>query len=241
MKKAFILFVFSFLNYQTLAQSTSQGCVVNPSNVSPRGVKYLGDCLNGLAEGQGTITFNNGSTISGKFSKNILQDGIVEFYFNEDGATVIGPYVNKKLNGRFVGIDRYQMDVWTSNYVDGYYVGNSDDYFNLPEPQIGETQEFPIFTQTANPKYPFHSNFGILTLIPKTELALIYQYREGIGGKPSRRWLSTYDYRNNQHISTIYSVIIYHPILLPCISDIFFHSTLSANCPQAASASKPRE
>jgi hypothetical protein len=200
MKKAFILFVFSFLNYQTLAQSTSQGCVVNPSNVSPSGVKYLGDCLNGLAEGQGTITFNNGNTVSGKFSKNILQEGIVEFYFNSDGVTVIGPYKNGKLNGRFVGIDRHQMEVWTSNYVDGYYVGNSDDHFNLPEPQIGETLTFPIFTQSTDRKYPFQSNFRILTLIPKTELALISQYREGHGGKPSRRWLSTYDYRNNQSI-----------------------------------------
>jgi hypothetical protein len=200
MKKAIILFVFSILTCQMFAQSTGQGCVVNPSMVSPSGVKYTGGCLNGLAEGDGTITFSNGNTISGKFSKNILQDGIVEFYFNQDGAIAIGPYKNKKLNGRFVGIDRHQMKVWTSNYVDGHYVGNSDDYFNLPEPQIGETQTFPIFTQYSDPKYPFHSNFGIITLIPKTELALIYQYREGIGGKPSRRWLSTYDYRSNQSI-----------------------------------------
>ena len=201
MKKAIILFILSILTCQMFAQSTVQGCVVNPSMVSPSGVKYTGGCLNGLAEGDGTITFSNGNTISGKFSKNILQEGIVEFYFNEDGAIAIGPYKNKKLNGRFVGIDRHQMKVWTSNYVDGNYVGNSDDYFNLPEPQIGETQDFPIFAQSSDPKYPgVRSNFGILTLIPNTELALIFQYREGTGSKPTVRWLVTYNYRNNQTI-----------------------------------------
>ena len=200
MKKAIILFILSILTCQMFAQSTGQGCVVNPSMVSPSGVKYTGGCLNGLAEGDGTITFSNGNTISGKFSKNILQEGIVEFYFNEDGAIAIGPYKNKKLNGRFVGIDRHQMKVWTSNYVDGNYVGNSDDYFNLPEPQIGETQDFPIFAQSSDPKYPFQSNFQILTLIPTTEFALVEKFGKPTGSKWNVPWLSIYDYRSNQSI-----------------------------------------
>jgi len=189
-----------------VAHSTGQGCVVNPSMVSPSGVKYTGSCLNGLAEGDGTITFSNGNTISGKFSKNILQEGIVEFYFSENKSTIIGPYKNGKLNGRFVGIDKTNS-VYTVNYLEGRTVGNTDDYFNIPEPKVEASVSFPIsnsqfqisdFWHWLEPQnYAFRKD---QTLVPTKDLALIERSGKVSGSKTEVSWLSLYDYRNNQII-----------------------------------------
>jgi hypothetical protein len=202
MKKAIILFIFSILTSQMFAQSTGQGCVVNPSMVSPSGVKYTGGCLNGLAEGDGTITFSNGNTISGKFSKNILQEGIVEFYFSEDKSTIIGPYKNGKLNGRFVGVDKMNR-VYSVNYLDGRAVEGRDDLFNFPEPKMESTAALPVSNLFLPDVYhevgqTWRNRFKIN--IPFTELALIKRSGRPIGSKSDVTWLSLYDYRNNQII-----------------------------------------
>ncbi len=165
------VFCYGQHNSIVLVNKNETTCNVNPLSLTPSGVKYSGNCINGMADGIGKLTFSQGSSIKGTFNNNILQNGIVEYKFADSQNTFIGPYVNGKLNGRYIGLEPYKY-VTVNNYVDGNYVGNSPDYFNIPEPTKIYEKTFPLFSEWKNSNYPIETNFGQPFEIPNTSLKL---------------------------------------------------------------------
>ena len=177
-------------------------CNVNATNLTPNGgTKYSGGCVNGIAQGVGVLTFETGSTIKGIFKNNVLQDGIVEYKFSDDPALYIGPYKDRKLNGRFIRLDLSTGFVGVANFVDGNSVGNSSDYFNIPVPAQLAQEIFPIYQEFKEDKnYPLYWSYGDTYEIPKTFLKLFLIYKKLNNNGYARICLALYDYKNNKLI-----------------------------------------
>jgi len=178
-------------------------CNINPANISPSGVNYVGSCENGMANGTGILTFNNGDVLKGIFNNNKLQDGIIEYEFaSTPGLLLIGPMQNNSFNGRFISLDRNNGFVSVANYVNGKYVGNSNDYFNIPEPTIFGQEIFPVYQEFKEDKnYPIYYICGDSYDIPYTtqKLFTVHQ-KQNRNSDYSRMYLSLYDSKTNKII-----------------------------------------
>jgi hypothetical protein len=178
-------------------------CNVNAASISPRGVKYSGGCVNGMAQGPGVLTFNSGDVLKGTFNNNMLQDGIIEYEFaSKPGLLLIGPMQNGAFNGRFISLDLNTGFVSVANYVNRNHVGNSDDYFNIPEPTIFGQEIFPIYQEFKESiKYPIHYICGNSYDIPYTtqKLFTVHQ-KQNINSDYSQMYLSLYDSKTNKII-----------------------------------------
>jgi hypothetical protein len=177
-------------------------CNVNAASISPSGVKYVGGCENGLANGTGILTYNNGDVLNGTFNNNKLQDGIIEYEFaSKPGLLLIGPMQNSVFNGRFTTLDLNTGFVSVANYVDGKYVGNSDDYFNISEPTIFGQEIFPIYQEFKEDKnYPIYYSCDNSYDIPYTTQKLFTVYAKQNNNGYSRKYLSLYDSKTNKII-----------------------------------------
>jgi hypothetical protein len=100
---AALFFIMSSMSYaMDSKESVSSGhdyCKVSyeDQNDGSQGV-YRGQCKNGLADGSGTVTFNNGDELSGRYEKGVLSgDGI---FTSADGSTYQGSWEDGKRHGR---------------------------------------------------------------------------------------------------------------------------------------------
>jgi hypothetical protein len=175
-------------------------CTINPSNIEPSGVRYVGGCINGTAEGIGIVTLANGTSIKGLFKNNKLQEGIVESRFT-NGYITFGPYINQTYTGIYeqINIQNYKTQIF--NLVNNHSVGNSDDYFNIPEPLIYEQSIFPIFQEfKQDKKYPINYHFRTSHKIPNTNLELFQIFPKLNQNGYSNECLMLYDFSNNKII-----------------------------------------
>ncbi len=81
---------------------------------------YKGELLNGMAHGQGTLTFNNGDVYTGAFSKNEIDGNGT--YIWKNGDTYSGEFSMGKREGQ--GIRNFiNGNVYTGTFVDGKMMG----------------------------------------------------------------------------------------------------------------------
>lgn len=182
-------------------------CIVIPESISSSAIKYTGECKNGRADGVGTLVYNGGNKITGKFLDNKLQDGIVTFFHAKDKEIYIGPYRNGKLDGRHIKIDSLGQFVSVANMVNGSYVGNNNDYFEIPEPNEISSSNFPFFFQKSDNKYPITHSFLEIHPIPNSTLALVKTFSEENSKGGRYQFFSIYDFRTNQVIRKIGSAL----------------------------------
>jgi antitoxin component YwqK of YwqJK toxin-antitoxin module len=185
------------------SKSQRQECVVVPERISSRAIKYTGECKNGLADGEGTLTFSNGDRITGKFSNNLISDGIVNYYDAKSKTKYIGPFRNGKLDGRHINIDELGLYVSVTNFNNGSVVGNANDYFNIPEVQEISSSTFPFYYQKSDPKNPITHSFGRIISIPNYTLAIVESFSDYNSKGGRTKFFSLYDFKTNQVIRKI--------------------------------------
>ena len=75
--------------------------------------RYIGQVLNGIPEGKGTMYWNNGDRYEGEWKNNIKEGKGIYYYANGDRS--MGDYLNDKQIGKHVKLTRYG-EVETINY-----------------------------------------------------------------------------------------------------------------------------
>ena len=105
-------------------------------------VKYIGDCVGDKANGWGTLYLNNGNRLFGNFRENKLQDNFIEWFFANEGNTIIGPNKGSSLHGPCININS-NNSTGIANYDNGKYIA-SNGYFLQEAPKFVYNETFNV-------------------------------------------------------------------------------------------------
>mgnify|MGYP001318738911 FL=1 len=104
--KSIVFIISLFLNLNSIAQPVNLECFGDDSSKwnNCRGAKvfdqtaYVGEFINGLASGQGTYTYSDGSVYVGQFKEG-KEHGIGTFRCWNHGSKYVGEFKNGKKHG----------------------------------------------------------------------------------------------------------------------------------------------
>ena len=118
-----------------LSQKLNINNIINQQELKGNNWQYVGQVINGLREGKGTVYFNDGGRYEGDF-KNDKAEGKGIEYFN-DGDRYEGDFRNDKAEGKgikyFNDGDRYEGD-----FRNGKFEGKGIYYYNDGDREMGD-------------------------------------------------------------------------------------------------------
>lgn len=188
MKNFFLILIFT----NTLFSQKNSFCNLSGDKIGVGISNYYGYCKDNNANGWGKITLKNNDTITGFFFNNKINDYYIEYYSSSSKKTIIGLNKGYKLNGPCTVYYEGTNQVSFTNYENGNWVGDSDNYFTIPQPDYKYNAEFPLKS--------YHSES---TLNKKLNFVIFNSAKEYNQRGDRKYWLTIYDLKSNTVLKEI--------------------------------------